>query len=254
MNNLKESRDGSLEYIDALWKSQKNIIIEEKLSSLSNLVSRISHELNTPLGVSLTAISYLDDLIKNDRGSEISEDAGPMLHLALSSLQKSISLVETFSEIVGERTLEVAKPVNIEEFINYACRGVKFRNTKFDIKGQFKVNISQDNLSLIIQKIMDNAYDFLLNNEIAGEVILSAEPRNRDLFIKISDNGIGISKKDIKKIFDPLYTTRRGETHHGLGLAIAYNLLITQYHGKIDCLSTIGQGTTVSITIPNVVN
>lgn len=99
---------------------------------------------------------------------------------------------------------------------------------------------------------MDNAYDFSLDKK-NSEVIISATSNNDDLIISIKDNGIGISENNIEKIFDPLYTTRRDETHHGLGLAIAYNILTNQYNGKLECLSTIGQSTPITLIVPNVV-
>lgn len=254
LRSLEISRDASLEYIEALWESQKGLIMDEKLTSLSYLISRISHELNTPLGVSLTSLSYINDSVLSAQDESLSKDIMPMLELALNSLDKSINLVKDFSEISGEKNYDSPKELSIKEFINYACCDTKYNNTKFIIDTEFIINIAQYNLAIIIKKIMDNAYDFANNEDKATEVTITVENDNKDLIIYIKDNGIGIPEKNIKNIFDPLYTTKRGSSHHGLGLAIAYNILINKYNGKIECLSTEGVGTTMIVTIPGVVS
>lgn len=257
---LEKSRNSSLEYIDALWQSQEGLIQDEKLSSLNSLVAGVAHELNTPLGVSLTAISYLEELIKSKKGKGIIENATPMLNLTMANLQKSIMLVEKFKEIAGSSSYDEMTPVELKEFIDFACCRVNSdkaigNNHKitYDLPENLWINISQMSLSVIIKNIIENAYDFAFGPEDKGEINISAKSDNNDLVISIKDNGKGIPPKNIKHIFDPFFTTKRANKHYGLGLAISYNLLARHYNGKITCKSTIGKGTNFTIYVPDAI-
>lgn len=258
--DLQTSKNSSLEYIDALWKSQKRLIQNEKLSSLNSLVSGVAHELNTPLGIALTSISFLEELLKSDKGLEIREESEPMLNLAIANIKKSITLVENFKEISGNGTDNDASPVRLHELIDFACcrissekTGDKNCNIIYDFPEELWVNLSQMTLSVILRNIIENAYDFAFDNKTDGIINISVEPNDSDLILKIKDNGKGISQNNLKKVFDPFYTTKRSSNHYGLGLAISYNLISRHYNGDISCESQEGLGTTFTVVVPDVI-
>lgn len=257
---LVSSRDSSLEYIDALWKSQKRLIQNEKLSSLNSLVAGVAHELNTPLGIALTSISYLEELIKSSKGKAIKHESEPMLNLAISNLKKSITLVENFKEISGNGIDDDISPIELHELIDFACCRISSEKTDdktcniiYDFPSNLWVNLSQMTLSVILRNIIENAYDFAFDDKENGEITISVEPSEGDLILKIKDNGKGISKKNLKRIFDPFYTTKRANNHYGLGLAISYNLISRHYNGDISCESQLGIGTVFTVTVPDVI-
>ncbi|MGL1892770.1 MAG: HAMP domain-containing histidine kinase [Spirochaetaceae bacterium] len=257
---LTDSRDSSLEYIDALWASQQGIIQDEKLSSLNSLVSGIAHELNTPLGVSLTALSYLEDVIHSEEGKSLLDDAKPMLDLTMNNLLKSISLVEKFTEISGGNAEDDSSPVEISEFVDFACCRVSTNNSfgkmhtiKLDLPENLWINISQMSLSIVVKNIIENAFEFAFKEDEFGEVTITTEQHVRDLILIIRDDGVGIAEKEVKHIFDPFYTTRRADNHYGLGLAISYNLLSRYHNGNISCKPARDGGTEFAITIPDAI-
>ncbi len=259
-SDLAKSRDSSLEYIDALWKSQQGIIRDEKLTSLNSLVSGIAHELNTPLGVALTASSYLNDLLNSEEGKSLIDDAEPMLNLAMSNLLRSISLVEKFTEISGGNEQDESFPVLINEFLDFACCRVKstkalekIDDIKMDIPDNMWVDISQLSLSIVVKNILENAFDYAYKEDNDGRISIEVEDHDRDLIITITDNGVGIPDKDVKYIFDPFYTTRRAQQHYGLGLAISYNLLKRDHDGRINCVAGKSGGVEMTLTIPDAV-
>ncbi|QEN04712.1 HAMP domain-containing histidine kinase [Thiospirochaeta perfilievii] len=251
---LLKSKISALEYIDALWANQQNMILDEKISSLSSLVAGIAHELNTPLGVALTALTYIEDIIENP-------DAKPMVELTKNNLQKSISLVEKFTEISGGAKVEKLDLFEFKDFIDYASCLVKsplatknIRKLELDIHDNLWVKSSEATLSIIVKNILENAFHYAFKDKKDGRVKLSTKVKNTDLTITIEDNGCGMSENQIKHIFEPFYTTRRPERHYGLGLAIAYNLLTRQHNGTLSCDSNPGEGTVIIITIPNVIS
>ncbi len=82
---------------------------------------------------------------------------------------------------------------------------------------------------------------------IGGTLTIAAKsPRSKNVAISITDTGAGINKEQLPHIFDPFYTTKEAGT--GLGLAIVHSI-ITKHGGKIDVSSTVGSGTTVTITL-----
>ncbi len=258
--SLVQSRDASLEYIEALWKSQQSIIRDEKLSSLNSLVAGVAHELNTPLGVSLTALSYIEDLMKTDIGSHLEEDASPMLKLAMDNLLKSINLVEKFTEISGGDVPEEPSPIEIREFFEFTLTRVKnvsainiLESIKYDFPSKLWINVSQMSLSIVLKNIIENALEYSLKSKSKSEVLISAKDSEGDLIISIKDNGEGISYTNLKSIYDPFYTTHRADKHYGLGLAISYNLLTRQHNGKLNCKSQLGEGTEFIISIPTAI-
>ncbi|MBN1682501.1 HAMP domain-containing histidine kinase [Candidatus Bathyarchaeota archaeon] len=251
---LEESHNSSLEYIEALWESQKVLIQDEKLTSLNTLVARMAHELNTPLGVSLTALSYIEDLINSKCGKKIADDAKPMVEMTMRNLQKSISVVDNLAEISAGGIQEVPKPVKLTEFINFACYRDNYHDIEFDVDDNVWIKISQYGLSIVLKNILDNAVDYAFNNaDKQGFVKVTATKQDENLLITVQDNGCGIKSNELRNIYDPFYTTRRGDDHNGLGLAIAYNILGRLYNGNIQCNSSTTSGTEFRIYIPNVI-
>ena len=251
--HLQKSRDAALQYIEALWTNQQNLILDEKISSLSSLVVGVAHELNTPLGVALTAITYVEDSIKN-------KDASPMIELTKTNLHKAISLVEKFTEISGGSLTKETKPTNLKDFIEYTCCLVRssyaVKNIRFlkkSINENLWINISESSLSIIIKNILENAFYYAYVNNILGEVEICSTAQENSLILTIKDNGCGVPSKTQKNIFDPFYTTRRSNKHYGLGLAISYNLISRNYNGTITYNSIKDEGSEFIITLPEVI-
>lgn len=250
---LIASRNSALEYIDALWQSQQNIILDEKIASLSSLVAGVAHELNTPLGVALTALSYIDE-------SELCDDMQPMIDLTRSNLNKAINLIEKFTEITGKNISQKSEPLILDEFLKYTLclilspiTNQHLSELEINIHGDLLINTTEATLSVIIKNILENAFEYAYKQDDCGKVSISSIIQDKDLILIIKDNGCGMSSKEISHIFEPFYTTRRPEQHYGLGLAIAYNLLTRFHNGSLTCNSVPGVGTEMIITLPQII-
>lgn len=253
IKHLERSKNSALEYIEALWTNQQTMMLDEKISSLSSLVAGVAHELNTPLGVALTALTYLDDI-------EMDDDVKPMIELTKNNLQKSITLVKRFTEISGGDMNTDFNPVEFHEFLDYTSCLVKtplankhINKLKINVPENLWINTSEATLSIIIKNILENAFDYAFADNRRGEVSIISITENSDLTLIIKDNGPGMTDREIAHIFEPFYTTRRPERHYGLGLAIAYNLIARQHNGYLTCKSEQGVGTEILITIPDVI-
>lgn len=256
-SDLIESKTNAVEYIDALWVSQNKIIQNEKLTSLNSLVAGVAHELNTPLGITLTGITYLEELLKNDK--ELT-DTIPMVNMTLENIIKSITLLKYFREIADtEPNINISK-VDIKDFLEFVISGVeqdKRMNSnikiKYKIQSDFSLNVSQTTLSVILINIIENAYDFAFGINDKGLININAEKYGQDLIIHIDDNGTGIPENIIKKIFDPFFTTKRRSEHYGLGLAISRNLVLRHYNGELKVNSKPKEGSKFKIVIPGII-
>ncbi|MGL1892771.1 MAG: HAMP domain-containing histidine kinase [Spirochaetaceae bacterium] len=259
--SLIESKANAVEYIDALWISQHEIIQNEKLSSLNSLVAGVAHELNTPLGISLTGITYIEELFKSESGLKVIGDAGPMVEMTVESIKKSIALLKYFRGIADtEPNTNLAK-VGIKDFLDYAVNEVdQDRRMHQGIKVEYKIkddvvlNVSQTTLSTILVNIIENAYDFAFIDGQKGLITIETEKFGQDLILKINDNGAGIDGEIIKKIFNPFFTTKKRENHYGLGLAISYNLVLRHYNGELKVKSKLGEGSSFKLIIPGIIS
>jgi two-component system NtrC family sensor kinase len=121
-----------------------------------------------------------------------------------------------------------------------------------EIRTDFQENlqtlrVSTSELQQVFFNLINNAIDAMDHN--GGTLTISSRQRDDDLFIAVSDTGKGIPEADLDRIFDPFYTTKPVGKGTGLGLSICYGI-IEKLGGKLEVESTVGKGTTFSITIP----
>ncbi len=130
----------------------------------------------------------------------------------------------------------------------------QFTDKKIDIQLEcakhLEINSFPGAISQALTSLIKNSYQhaFLESSEGIIKIDITADDKIAE--IKYHDNGIGMSQQESKKVFDPFYTTKRGEGFSGLGMHIVYNLVTQKLLGKISCKSDSENGTTYSITIP----
>jgi signal transduction histidine kinase len=105
-------------------------------------------------------------------------------------------------------------------------------------------------LSRVLAKILENATDHAFEGRAPGTVTVSAITNDGWVELHVCDDGSGIPENDWKKVFEPFYTTKRGAGHVGLGLSIAFNLVIHLLGGTIQCQSGSDGGACFNIRFP----
>jgi signal transduction histidine kinase len=98
--------------------------------------------------------------------------------------------------------------------------------------------------------MMNSLFHGFENGTLSGEILITAQLQNDYLHLKYTDTGKGMSQETAEKIFEPFFTTRRGYGGSGLGMYICYNLVTSQLHGTISCVSSPGNGVTFFIDYP----
>ena len=161
----------------------------------------------------------------------------------------------------AQKKEEQAEKVNTTELIDSALSLCKhhFVKNNVTVKKNFppiplmitgyKFSLMQVLLNMIVNSVyaIADARKTDPNRKGTLEITISAE--NNDVQFTVADNGCGISEEDLKKIFEPLFTTK-GEQGCGLGLSISNDIITNKHHGTIAVTSTVGTGTTFKITLP----
>ncbi|MCK8060622.1 MULTISPECIES: ATP-binding protein [unclassified Fusibacter] len=253
----------------ALEETMKELMDREKMASLGSLVSGISHEINTPLGVAITATSFMgytnDSTMESLTSGKLTKQS---FNRYIETMQESVQIIETnlsrasdlvnsFKEIAISQTNEDAVEFNLGEFIHAVILSLKHEYSRtdheFDIRCESNVILKSypGAYSQILTNLIMNTLKHGFTSEMKGIIKIEVQTDNDMLELIYSDNGKGISESNLKRIFDPFFTTNRQQGGSGLGLNVVYNIVTGKLNGKIKCESEIAKGTTFTIEIPS---
>jgi signal transduction histidine kinase len=257
--------------IKHLQSAQQQLIESEKMASLGGLVAGVAHEINTPVGIGLTAVTHFLE-INNDIGQkyqqqsmtkndfikylEASKEIGMLLN---RNLERTAQLVSSFKQVSVDQTSDKSRTFNVLEYINEILTSIHhvIKNSQITINvycdKDLTIKSCPGAISQIISNLVINASIHAFSKQ-SGMINISATSEGKYLNLIIEDDGAGISEKNINKIFEPFYTTNRDNGGSGLGLNIVYNIVTTQLSGSISCDSKIDYGTTFTITFPIIIN
>jgi signal transduction histidine kinase len=254
--------------LDELKTTQEKLIQSEKSAALAGMVAGVAHEINTPIGLCITAVSYLEEANKElsesyNNGALKKTDLEKFMNIVdettkstLINLNKASDLVRSFKQVAADQSSEEERTFYLKHYIQDVLLSLrpelKKWNCSIQINCDDKLTIKSypGAFSQIITNLVMNT---LIHGYNAGETVkinFNVTKGNGNLLFEYSDEGMGI-KKDIQdKIFDPFFTTKRGNGGTGLGLNIVFNLVVNNLNGTIKCESEEGNGAAFIINIP----
>jgi signal transduction histidine kinase len=265
---LEGSNKSLKEALEKLQLTQNQLVQSEKMVALGGLVAGVSHEINTPVGVSVTAASHLQEKTKEITSLFTSSamkksDLERYLNLTnegteviLSNLARASELIKSFKQVAVDQSSEGKRKFNVREYIFQVLLSLKPKLKKTNIHigvncdDKLEIESYPGALSQIITNLIMNSLVHAFEEGEEGAIIFDVEKQDKNLIFTYSDNGKGISKDIIGKIFDPFFTTKRGKGGTGLGLNIVYNIITQTLEGTIECESEVGIGTIFKIIIP----
>lgn len=219
-----------------------------------DLTHNITHELKTPISVAYTA----NDALRNFAADNNPTRRERYLEIVSLQLTRLSSMVERILAVSVEeegRGSHNPEPIELRPFLEQILRGCQAMGKRIatTLRCDESIIIEADRFHLrnIVQTIIDNSIKYSLN-EVAISVEVEAEAKTTR--ISISDNGIGIAERHIGHIFDKFYRVPTGDKHdvRGYGLGLYYARTIVERHnGRIEARSRKGEGTTITITLPN---
>ena len=255
--------------ISDLNLAQAKLVESEKMASLGRLVAGFSHEINTPIGIALTASSsimdasqQIDQMLKQEEVDE--EDLISTLEtvrdaskLVFSNLNRSADLVRSFKRTSIDQGVENLSLYNLSDTISDALASmrVKIRDTsiKASFNGDENINLfgNPGDIFQIISNLFENSVIHgFEDGKLQGEILVSIQKEPSEVHIHYSDTGKGMPSEIADKIFEPFYTTLRARGGTGLGMYICHNIVTSRLNGIIECTSVQGKGTEFIITVP----
>ncbi len=252
-----------------LQDAQEQLVSQEKMAALGALVAGVAHELNTPIGNSLTIASTLQgksDEIEakvNGAGVKRSEilsyvretrDASNMM---VRGLANAAELLHSFKQVAMDRTTAQRRCFDLaqtsQEIVATMMNQIRRAGHKIeiDIPAGLKMDSYPGPYGQVITNFINNALLHAFEGREGGEMRLQAqELAPQQVKISFSDNGHGISEQHIKRIFEPFFTTKLGQGGSGLGLSISYNIVTSILHGQISVQSETDVGTCFTLLLP----
>lgn len=266
----KQLTDSNVELnkaLSSLKLTQNQLIQSEKMASLGVLVAGVAHEINSPVGVSITAVSHLTEIAKDINiqvgknpvdSSEISnllEDMDEGIAIILSNLKRASHLINSFKMVSTDQSTETRRVFKLKPYIDEIIFSLqpKLKKTKHSIEvtcsGDIEIDSFPGAFSQIFTNLIINSLTHAFGPDEKGLIDIHLEQVDNSLRLIYHDNGCGITEAVKDKIFDPFFTTNRQGGGTGLGLFVVYNIVTQQLGGHITCDSIQGEGTTFNIEI-----
>jgi signal transduction histidine kinase len=269
-DELRASKEKAESALFELNTAQQNLIDAERLAALGGLVAGVAHEVNNPIGISLTVASSFarrTEMFETELRSEgalrrsqledfvrASRDASQQL---VANLHRAGELIQSFKQVAVDRSHAERRQFSLSEATDQiiaSLRPVLKRapiELTVDVPEGLLINGYPGSYGQILTNLFLNAVNHAFAGGRSGTIAISARARGHDdIEINFADNGAGMTPDVQRQAFDPFFTTRRNEGGTGLGLHIVYNLVTQQLGGRMMLESRPGQGTTFRIIMP----
>ncbi len=265
----KKYRDSLHENLEYLKNTQKQLVESEKMSALGGLVAGVAHEVNTPLGISITAASIFQTNIKalekavsentlsKKALDEFIADMKDADEILLKNLDRAALLIRNFKKISVDQSNEELREFELNEYIEEIISTFRseLRHNKVSLDLQLnsepiEMSSYPGSIAQIMINLLQNSIVHAFKEEQDKKITIRTEQSDEHATIICSDNGKGIDKDMIEKVFEPFVTTKRNKGGTGLGLNIAYNLVTQQLGGTIKIEEALEKGACFIIRIP----
>lgn len=254
--------------IKQLTNTQLQLAKAEKMAALGNLISGISHEINTPVGICITSTSVLQSKINslfNLQGEnkltralfeEFKQTSLNSIALISRNLERTVALVQSFKLVAVEQSGDNTENNNIKKFIQYIINSfdTQLNDNQATIKlictDNISINCFSLSLELVVSQLIQNSLSHGIIKSQNLEIEISVTSKNQQVIIHYKDNGAGLTNTNIEQVFEPFYTTLRSNGHIGLGMHVAYNHVTQRLNGNIEIDENHTTGLAYIIMLP----
>ena len=250
-----------------LKDAQSQLVESEKMAALGGLVAGVAHEINTPLGVGVTAASLLSDRIhdfnkeyqsgelKRTSLEELLSDANESSGIIVRNLKRAGELVRNFKQVAVDQSSEGQRQFELKEYLQELSQSLhpqlKRKGHKVSIQSDEKIHL--DSYPGVVAQVMTN---LIMNSVLhgfkdktGGSILIQLSLIKGQVYIDYQDDGVGLNEEQRAKVFEPFYTTVRGTGGSGLGMSISYNLVVNKLKGTIACIES-SEGALFKIAFP----
>jgi len=254
--------------LNQLRDAQTQLVQSEKLASLGSLVAGMAHEINTPLGVGVSAASTLQVLAakiraRHDSGEMTRSDLKQFVQLAVDSadlvvknLQRAAELMHSFKQVAVDQASGERRRFQLKPYLDEVITSLspKFKSTPHRIRVQCPDPLNVDGypgaLAQIVTNFITNSLMHAFPGQNQGTMVIEVTDGGPEITLRYRDDGVGIEPAHLSRVFDPFFTTRRGSGGSGLGLHVVYNLVTQRLGGTVLVHSTPGRGAEFVVRFP----
>lgn len=256
--------------LDELKETQAQLIESEKMAALGNLVAGIAHEINTPIGIGVTGITYLreqtveiqklqsEGRMKRSDLIKFMDIASNSTLLILSNLNRAAEMVRSFKQVAVDQSNEDLRSFNVKNYLNEILNSLHHElkrtghTVTIDCPEDLEITNYPGAFYQVFLNLLMNSLIHGFNEKEKGRINIKVTKRD-NIHITVSDDGKGIPEEMVGRIFEPFFTTKKDQGGSGLGLHIVYNLVHLRMEGKIRCKSRQDSGTSFILEIPETI-
>ena len=267
---LKATNDHLLKTLIELNETQESLAEADKMAALGGLVAGVAHEINTPLGISITAVSHLDDSAQQFKSKfesgqltkpdflKFIETSDESIRILINNTGKAAELIKSFKQVAVDQSSEGKRAFDLKIYLDEILLSLKpkikhsLHQIEVNCDKGIQINSYPGALSQIVTNLITNSLMHAFEKGVNGKIAINASTENDKVLLVYKDNGKGMSEDVLEHLFEPFFTTKRGSGGSGLGAHIMYNLVVQKLQGSIQCKSVLGEGVEYSISFPMV--
>ncbi|MCB9077942.1 MAG: hybrid sensor histidine kinase/response regulator [Anaerolineaceae bacterium] len=268
----RQANEALQKALQELKDTQAQLVESEKMAALGGLVAGVAHEINNPVGFSITAASVLEDETKallqayrdnNLKRSDLEaylNTAEESSQLILRNLQQAAEMVKNFKQVAVDQNSLEKRSFNLKKYLEETIYNLtpKLKKTGHELTINGDDTIMMDSypgaLAQIVTNLVLNSIIHAYSAQQVGHLYFNLSQTGDKVIIQYADDGSGIPAENLGQIFEPFFTTARSQGGSGLGLHIVYNLVTQKLKGSIYCDSTLGKGTQFTLELPSRLN
>ncbi len=254
--------------LDNLRATQDQLIRSEKLSAVGTLVAGVAHEINTPLGIAITASSSLEDELEEVEQRYQQQALGrtdleefisagrETLEMVQSNLQRADQILGNFKNVAVDQDSAEKRRINLDEYLGEVISMLypRYKHTPYSLEKNCPLDLELEtypgDLFQIINNLVENSLVHGFAGRDEGRMKIDVSRQGDSIAIEYHDTGQGIDGQLAERLFDAFVTNKRGEGFSGLGMHIVQNLVEHSLHGNIRLLQSDSPGAHFRIELP----
>jgi PAS domain S-box-containing protein len=265
---LQKANQELVASLEQLRRAQAQLVESKKMAALGALVAGVAHEINTPIGIGVTAASHLLEKIEAlasryqsgviSRGdlTNFVEVASESSTMVLANLQRASELIRSFKQVAVDQVGGASRSFFLKDYLAEVLRSLspELDRTRHQVRlscpPDLEIHGRAGDYSQIMTNLVMNSLIHGFEGVQAGHIEIDVSVQAGQLTLRYGDDGKGIEPQNLPKIFDPFFTTKRGQGGSGLGLHLVYNIVTQGLGGVIRCVSTPSRGVVFDICVP----
>ncbi|WP_338770338.1 GAF domain-containing sensor histidine kinase [Massilia sp. METH4] len=266
--SLERQNEALNKALTQLQDAQSELVRQEKLASLGRLVAGVAHEINTPLGICVTATSHLvqelkltrEDLAEGRLDEEglnaFFDTVDQSLRIMTTNTQRAAALVRSFKQVAVDQSSENIRHFNLAKYVAEVLLSLqpKLKGKPVKVELDCPADIHLDSfpgaVSQILTNMIENSLVHGFEEDQPGTIRITGRLDGDHVAFDYSDDGMGMDQSLLTQLFDPFFTTKRGSGGSGLGAHILYNLVTGPLGGTIKVSSAPGMGLHYRLRFP----